>query len=84
MSSNKKKPNVNFVIDKKEFLAGLQALTIYCEDKTNTYIAIRDDLGEDHPATQQLLEEVSTVSDILNYFSTIIKSQNDGSGEHFN
>jgi hypothetical protein len=81
MSLNKKqrkkvKIRDNLVINKKEFLDGMKALAIFHEEKMNTFIAIRQDLGDEHPATQQMFDEIDNLSNILTYFSSLLKPYN--------
>jgi hypothetical protein len=71
-------------IDTKDFLAGIQALTVFYEQKANDFLAIKEQFGEEHPATISVLEELTTLSDILNHFSTLVGDQLKGEGENFN
>jgi hypothetical protein len=76
MSSNKrKKKSPHIIIKRKDFLAGIQALTVYYEDETNTYVAIRKDLGAEHPATVQLNERIQTLGNIIDFLSDLIKEK---------
>jgi hypothetical protein len=89
MSSSKKKvkklkqPEL-LTVDKKNFVAAVQALTIFHQDKTDTYIAIRDDLGPEHAATAQLEEELDTLASIISFLSDLIQNQNVKGSQHFN
>ena len=73
MSQKKNKKNV--VVDTKDMLAGIQALTVFYEQKVNDFSAIKEQFGEQHPATIQVLEEMTTLSDILNHFSNLVGDQ---------
>lgn len=87
MSSNKKKPVTKrelLTVDKKNFVAAVQALTIFHQDKTNTYIAIREDLGTEHPATTQLEEELDTLASIISFLSDLIQNQNSSNSGQYN
>lgn len=74
----------NVVVDAKDLLAGIQALTIFYEDKVTTFSMIKEQYGEQDPATIALLEEVTTLSDILNFFTSLAGGQLKRNGEHFN
>ena len=74
----------NIVVDTKELLVGIQALTIFYENKMSVYTVVREQYGEDNPATIELLEEVTTLSDILNFFTGLAGDQLKGEGEQFN
>jgi hypothetical protein len=83
MSSNKKEKN-NFLVNRKKFLAGVQALTIFLQDKTNVYLQVRKELGDEHPAVEQMREELDTLESMVNFFSELVRDQNTGDSNHYN
>ena len=82
MSQTKHKKRVS--VNTKELLAGIQALTIFYEEKTDAFIDIKEEYGNEHPATIALFEEVNTLGDILNYFSSLVGDQLKNNGERYN
>lgn len=83
MSSNKREKK-NFLVDRKSFLAGVRALTIFLQDKTNVYLQVREDLGEEHPAVKEMKEELNMLESMVNFFSELVKDQNVGDKGHYN
>ena len=84
MSQKKNKQRRRVVVDSKDFLAGIQALTIFYEEKVEAFSAIREQYGEQHPATIAMLEEMETLGNILNFFSGLVGTQLKGEGENLN
>lgn len=70
-----KKPSDHIIVRKKDLLAGIQALTVFYEDETSTYVAIRNDLGEKHPATVQLSERIQTLGNIIDFLSDLVQER---------
>lgn len=81
---SQKKARKNVIVDTKDMLAGIQALTVFYEQKVEDFTAIRDQFGDEHPATIQVLEEMTTLGDILNHFSNLVVGQIQGEGEGLN
>lgn len=81
---SQKKIRKRVTIDTKDFLAGIQALTVYYEQKSVDFLVIKEQFGENHPATISVFEELNTLGDILNHFSTLVGDQIKGEGENFN
>lgn len=79
-----RKVKKNVVVDTKDLLAAIQALTIFYEQKVQAFTAIREEYGEDHPATAALYEEIDTLGNILNFFTGLVGEQVKRDGEHFN
>lgn len=82
MSQKKIKKRVS--VDSKDFLAGIQALNVFYEQKSNDFLVIKQQFGDEHPATLAVFEELNTLGDILNHFSTLVGDQMKGEGENFN
>lgn len=84
MSSNRKKKKKNFLVNREAFLAGIQGLSIFFQDKTNLYLQVRADLGDEHPASIQLRDELDALESILNFFCDLVKDQNVGNSSSYN
>lgn len=78
------KPKKLTTVNTKDFLAGIQALNIFYEEKTNAFIEFKEQYGENHPVVEQLLEELNTLSDLLNFFSSLAGDQLQNGGDHYN
>ena len=84
MSQKKRKQRKRVVVDTKDLLAGIQALTIFYEEKVEAFTAIREQYGEQHPATIAMLEEMDTLGNILNFFTELVGTQLKGEGGNLN
>ena len=72
---SQKKSRKNVVVDTKDMLAGIQALTVFYEQKVQDFAAIKEQFGEMHPASVQVFEELTTLGDILSHFSNLVGDQ---------
>lgn len=81
---SQKKSKKQLVVNTKDFLGGIQALNIFYEEKMAAFEAIRQQYGEQHPATIAMLEELDILGNILNFFSGLVQGQVKPEGEHFN
>lgn len=79
-----KKQKKHVVIDTKDLLGGIQALTIFYEEKVEAFTQIKAQYGDDHPATQAMFDEIETLGNIVNFFTGLTGTQLKGEGEHFN
>lgn len=82
MSQKKTKKRV--IVETNDMLAGIQALTVFYEQKVQAFAAIREEFGDDDPVTMTIFEEVETLGNILNHFSNLVGDQLKGEGESFN
>ena len=82
MSQTKTKKHV--VIEIEKFLGGIQALNVFNSEKVEAFTQIREQYGDQHPATLAMLDELDTLSNIINFFSELTGTQIKGEGEHFN
>lgn len=83
MSQTKnKKQKRHVVVETKDLLAGIQALTIFYEEKVEAFTQIKAQFGDEHPATQAMMDELDTLGNILNFFTGLTGTQL--KGEHFN
>lgn len=71
-------------IDKENFVAAIQALSIYHQDKTNIFIEIQNEYGKEHPAALELGADLETLSSIISFLSDLTQTRNSKSSEHYN
>jgi hypothetical protein len=84
MSQKKlKKRERNVVIKRKDFLAGIQALTVYHQDRTNVFLSVKEQFGDQHPATLEMFQEITDLGNILNFLTGLINETNSNT-ETFN
>lgn len=76
-----KKASKNIIIKRKEFLAGIQALAIYYEERTNFFISVKQQFGDDHPAVQDLLQELNDLGNIVSFFSDLVNENQPNTGK---
>jgi len=81
MSQKKRKKNV--VVDSKEFLAGIQALTIYYERKVQEYTQVKMQLNDER-INESMLEDLEILGDVLNHLTTLVGDQLKNEGDSLN
>ena len=75
MSQKKSKRERHVVIKRKDFLAGIQALTIYYEDRTNVFLSVKQQFGDEHPATIEMFQELTDLGNIVNFLSGLVNEK---------
>ena len=78
MSQKKVSKPKTVIVNRKNLLAAIQALTIFYEDKSNAFLAIKTEFGDEHPATIAMFEELDTLGNILNFITSLMNEKPEG------